>query len=100
MTERVVPSPLSPEGRPALLRGVRTKHDAVRDIWVLLAPERALKLDPVGAAVLAEVDGERSFAEITATLAEKYNAPAEQIAKDAGAFLTSLVERRMMEIRS
>lgn len=90
---------LSPEGRPSLLRGVRTKHDTVRGIWVLLAPERALKLDAIGAAVLAEVDGERSFGAITAALAEKYNAPAEQIAKDAGAFLRSLVERRMLEIR-
>jgi len=85
--------------RPVLLRGVRTKFDTVRNIWVLLAPERTLKLDQIGAAILAEVDGERSFAEITATLAEKYNAPADQIARDARAFLVSLIERRMAEVR-
>jgi pyrroloquinoline quinone biosynthesis protein D len=90
---------LADDARPALLRGVRTKFDTVRDIWVLLAPERALKLDQIGAAILAEVDGERSFAEITAVLAEKYNAPADQIARDARTFLVSLIERRMAEVR-
>lgn len=92
--------PLTPEDRPALLRGVRTKFDAVRGIWVLLAPERALKLDEIGAAILSEVDGERDFGAITARLAAKFQAPPGQIAQDAGAFLASLIERRMMEIRS
>lgn len=94
------PPAIAPESRPALLRGVRVKHDKVRDGWVLLAPERAVKLDPIGAAILAEVDGERSFAEIVAALAEKYQAPPERIATDASAFLLSLAERRMAEIRS
>lgn len=84
---------------PYLPRGVRTKFDSVRDMWVLLAPERAVKLDPIGAAILAEVDGEASLQEIAQTLAAKYNAPEDQIRKDAGAFLTSLVERRMVEVR-
>ncbi|WP_118135245.1 pyrroloquinoline quinone biosynthesis peptide chaperone PqqD [Oceanicella sp. SM1341] len=83
--------------RPRLLRGVRVKHDAVRGMDVLLAPERALKLDPIGAAILAEVDGTRSFAEIVARLAARYNAPAEQISGDARTFLVSLIERRMAE---
>lgn len=82
---------------PRLLRGVRTKFDEVRGIWVLLAPERALKLDQVGAAILAEVDGERAFGEIVDRLAETYKAPRERIAEDAGKFLTSLIERRMAE---
>lgn len=85
--------------RPALLRGVRPHFDKVRDTWVLLAPERALALDPVGAAILAETDGEASFAQIVARLAAKYNAPAEQIAGDARKFLLGLVERRMAEVR-
>ncbi|WP_425403615.1 pyrroloquinoline quinone biosynthesis peptide chaperone PqqD [Hwanghaeella sp.] len=84
---------------PFLPRGVRTKFDTVRDMWVLLAPERAVKLDPIGAAILAEVDGARTLGEIAGELAAKYNAPAEQIKKDAGAFLMSLIERRMVELR-
>ena len=55
--------------RPALLSGVRPKYDAVRETWVLLAPERTLRLDDIGHAILSEVDGETPFAEIVARLA-------------------------------
>ena len=65
---------------PFLPRGVRLHFDTVRDTWVLLAPERVLKLDAVAAAVLAELDGKRTFGEITAALAAGYNAPEAQIA--------------------
>ena len=82
---------------PRLLRGVRVKHDAVRGIDVLLAPERVLHLDAIGRAILAETDGKRSFAEIVAALAAKFDAPAERIATDARGFLDGLVERRMAE---
>ncbi len=87
------------EARPVLLRGVRTHWDKVRGNWVLLAPERALALDAIGAAILAETDGETSFAEIVGRLARKYNAPAEQIAGDARHFLMGLIDRRMLEAR-
>lgn len=82
---------------PRLLRGVRTKHDKVRGMWVLLAPERVLKLDPIGAAILEETDGKRTFDEIVARLAARYDAPPERIAGDAAEFLTTLIERRMAE---
>jgi pyrroloquinoline quinone biosynthesis protein D len=94
-----VSAALPDAARPALLRGVRTKYDSVRGSWVLLAPERALKLDPVGAAILAETDGERRFGEIVDALAAKFEAPRERIATDARAFLVSLIERRMAEAR-
>ena len=91
--------PLSPDLRPFLPRGVRIKFDSVRGIQVLMAPERVIKLDRVGALVLAEVDGQRTFGQITTALAAKFDAPAPQIAKDAGAFLAGLAERRMLEFR-
>ena len=53
--------------------------------WVLLAPERALKLDAVGQAVLAEIDGDaRASARSSTRLAERYAAPRDRIAEDAG----------------
>lgn len=67
---------------PILPRGVRLHFDRVRDKWVLLAPERAVTLDAVGHAILSEVDGTRSFGEITKTLADRYSAPLEQIVGD------------------
>ena len=88
---------LPDQSRPVLLRGVRTHWDAVRGNWVLLAPERAIALDEIGAAILAETDGKTPFAEIVERLAAKYNAPPEQIATDARRFLTALIERRMAE---
>jgi len=91
---------LPDEARPVLLRGVRTHWDKVRGTWVLLAPERALVLDEVAAAILAETDGKSSFAEIVARLAAKYNAPAERISGDARGFLCGLIARRMAEVRS
>ena len=90
---------LPDDARPVLLRGVRTHWDAVRSTWVLLAPERALALDEIGVAILAETDGETTFGEIVARLAAKYHAPPERIATDARRFLTGLIERRMGEAR-
>lgn len=83
---------------PFLPRGVRLRHCDVRKAWFLLAPERAVKLDPVGAHVLGALDGSRDFAAVVAHLAEKFDAPAERIAADAGRFLDDMRERRMVEI--
>ena len=90
---------IDPALRPALLRGVRVRRDEVRGVWALLAPERVLKLDPIAAAVLAELDGERTFGEITAALAAKYDAPEAQIAADASRLILSLTDRIMAELR-
>jgi pyrroloquinoline quinone biosynthesis protein D len=84
---------------PYLPRGVRLRHCDVREAWFLLAPERAVKLDPVGAHVLESLDGARDFAAVVAHLAAKFDAPAERIAQDAAAFLQQMRARRMVEIR-
>lgn len=84
---------------PYLPRGVRLHHDRVRGGWVLLAPERAVSLDAVAHAVLSEIDGTRSFAEITEALAAKYDASPDRIAEDAGGFLGALRSRRFLEVR-
>ncbi|MFZ5964427.1 pyrroloquinoline quinone biosynthesis peptide chaperone PqqD [Thalassococcus sp. BH17M4-6] len=85
---------------PYLPRGVRVHHDRVRDAWVLLAPERAIMLDQIGHAILSELDGERSFGAITRALADRYNAPADEIAKDSAGFLRALKDRRFLEVRA
>lgn len=84
---------------PALPRGVRLHHDRVRDAWVLLAPERAITLDAVGHAILSEIDGIRSFGEITGALAARYDAPQDQIARDSGGFLAALKARRFLDVK-
>ncbi|MEM6934007.1 MAG: pyrroloquinoline quinone biosynthesis peptide chaperone PqqD [Pseudomonadota bacterium] len=84
---------------PFLPRGVRVKHCDVRKGWYLLAPERAVKLDQIAVAILGVVDGARSFSGIVTKLAQDFDAPPETISKDACAFLTDLIKRRMVELR-
>ncbi|MDD9717401.1 MULTISPECIES: pyrroloquinoline quinone biosynthesis peptide chaperone PqqD [Dinoroseobacter] len=84
---------------PELPRGVRLHFDKVRETWVLLAPERAVTLDAIGHAILSEIDGTRSFGEITQALSDAYNAPRDQIAADSAGFLTALRNRRFLDVR-
>ncbi|SFX65092.1 pyrroloquinoline quinone biosynthesis protein D [Paracoccus pantotrophus] len=81
---------------PYLPRGVRLHDDRVRGIRVLLAPEWVIQLDPVGHAILSELDGRRSLAEVIETLCTRYDAPAEQIEGDVQEFLRGLIDRRMV----
>ena len=78
-------------GVPAFNRGFRLRHDAVRDAWVILAPERLFLLDEPAVEVLKLVDGARSVPEIVDVLAAKFNAPRETIAADTEAMLHDLV---------
>lgn len=89
---------MKPDDIPILPRGVRLHFDAVRDTWVLLAPERAVTLDPIGHAILSQVDGLRSFEDITQVLADTYNAPRDQIASDSAAFLGGLRDRLFLDL--
>ncbi|MES2665662.1 MAG: pyrroloquinoline quinone biosynthesis peptide chaperone PqqD [Pseudomonadota bacterium] len=82
---------------PLLPRGVRLHDDRVRGVPVLLGPERAVILDAIGQAILAEVDGLRTTAEIVSNLAQKYNAPAAEIAADVTAFLADLHSQRLLD---
>ena len=85
---------------PYLPRGVRLADDRVRGIRVLQAPERPMQLDAIGDAILTELDGARSMAEIVRDLAARYHAPPDQIAGDVRDFLTGLIERRMVFLRA
>ncbi len=84
---------------PFLPKGVRLKFDKTRGCWFLLAPERALKLDEIGAAILSGLEAGGSFQGLSETLAGKYGAPYDQVREDAGSFLVSLINRRMVETR-
>jgi pyrroloquinoline quinone biosynthesis protein D len=84
--------------RPYLPRGVRLRRCDVRQAWFLLAPERALRLDAIGSAILSALDGERRFAEVVARLAADYGAPPDRVAADARKFLADLMDKRMVEV--
>jgi pyrroloquinoline quinone biosynthesis protein D len=92
-------TPVAGTDVPYLPRGVRLRRCEVRDAWFLLAPERSVKLDPVGAHVLQALDGARDFAGVVDHLARRFDAPPERIAADAGRFLDDMRARRMVEVR-
>jgi pyrroloquinoline quinone biosynthesis protein D len=83
--------------RPRLPRGVKLRHDAVRQRWTLLAPERIFEVDGTAAAVLQLCDGERDLAAIVAELAARYDAPLAVIERDVIAMLGDLKAKRVLD---
>lgn len=90
---------LDPAAKPTLPRGVRLKHDAVRDEWVLLAPERMLKLNAVSVEVLKRCTGDATLAALVDDLAAAFDAPRERIALDVDAMLAGLAAKRLVDLR-
>ena len=88
----------TPAQKPRLPRGVRLKHDEVRGEWLLLAPERVLKIDAIAHAILERCDGARTIEAIVDELASIYAADRQRIDKDVRAMLASLAEKRLIEL--
>ena len=84
--------------KPRLPRGVKLRHDDVRQRWTLLAPERIFEVDGTAAAVLQLCDGERDLGRIVAELAARYSAPPAVIEKDVVAMLGDLKAKRVLDI--
>lgn len=91
-------SALAAADRPLLPRGVRLHQDGVRHMPVLLGPETALMLDGIGAAILAELDGIRDIAAISACLSARYGAPLDEVQPDVIAFLSDMAARRLVAV--
>jgi pyrroloquinoline quinone biosynthesis protein D len=82
---------------PRLPRGVRLRHDKVRNRHVLLAPERIFEVDEIGVAILQRCDG-RTFEEMLQDLSTTFEAPVEAIKPDVLAFLKGFAEKRVIEL--
>ena len=78
---------------PRLPRHVKMRHDAARDRWLILAPERVFTPDAVAVAVLKLCDGSRSVEAIANELAQAYNAPSERILADIVPLLQQLADK-------
>ena len=98
MTLDAGPQRLDHQAKPVLPRGVRLKHDAVRDEWVLLAPERMIKLNQVSVEILKRCTGLASLAGIIDDLAVAFEAPRDRIAADVEAMLGQLVTKRLVDM--
>jgi pyrroloquinoline quinone biosynthesis protein D len=83
---------------PRFRRGVRFRFDAVRDQWVLLAPEKLFQPDETATEILKLVDGVRSVGGIADDLATRFVAPRALIAADVIATLDGLAARGALEM--
>lgn len=83
---------------PAFRRGVKFRFDAVREAWVLLAPEKAFMPDETAVDLLKLVDGKRSIDAIVDDLAARFNAPREEIARDVLDTLQDLATRGAVQL--
>jgi pyrroloquinoline quinone biosynthesis protein D len=85
-------------GRPRLSRKARLKYDAIEKTFLLLSPERGLKLSDSAVEILQRCDGERTVEMIVAELAAATNAPPERVAEDVASFVEQMRKRGLVEL--
>lgn len=83
---------------PKMPRGVKLREDKARGGWTLMAPERIIKLDAIALEVLKCIDGASTVTAIVDGLAERFNAPRDQIDRDVKGLLGSLAEKRFLDL--
>ncbi len=96
-TPAAVP-PIRSDSCPRLPRGVRLVHNEAQGGWMLLAPERVFKADPIAYEILKRCTGEASFDAIVDDLVVTFNAPRERIGADVAALLQGLADKRLLEL--
>ena len=84
------------DARPWLAQGVRLVRSEAQGGFVLLAPERVFKLNPVAAAILQRCDGSKTLAQIVDDLAASYDAENERVLADTVGLLGGLIEKRLV----
>jgi pyrroloquinoline quinone biosynthesis protein D len=78
---------------PTFAIGVKFRFDAVRDAWIVLAPERLFLPDEQAIEILKLVDGTRTLGTIVDDLTARYEAPRELIAGDVETMLRDLADK-------
>jgi pyrroloquinoline quinone biosynthesis protein D len=90
--------PIPPDTRPRLPRGVRLVHNEAQGGWVLLAPERVFRADPIAAEVIKRCTGEARFEAIVDDLANTFAAPRERVLVDVTALLQGLADKKLLDL--
>jgi pyrroloquinoline quinone biosynthesis protein D len=83
--------------KPVMPPHIKMRHDAGRNRWIILAPERLFDPDEIAVEVLKLCDGKRTVADIASTLAKEYNAPLEEISADIVAMLQDLADKGVVK---
>ncbi|MET8686810.1 pyrroloquinoline quinone biosynthesis peptide chaperone PqqD [Streptomyces sp. NPDC004732] len=74
--------------RPALVRSVVLRHDRVRDVDLLVLPERVVVLRGAAGSIVGLCDGARDVEGIVAELSERH--PDAPVAEEVPCFLAQL----------
>ena len=86
------------DARPRLPHGVRLVHNEAHGGWVLLAPERVFKADPIAAEIVKRCTGQATVTAIVDDLVQAYAAPRDRVLADVSALLRQLADRRLLEL--
>src|SRR3981081_3838798 len=84
---------VSEASRPVLPRHAKLKFDEIRQVWVILAPERVLAPDEIAVEVRQLCDGVRSVGQMIDQLAARYAAERGAISTDVMAMLQDLADK-------
>ena len=82
---------------PKFPKHVKFRFNKARKEWVILAPERLVKLDPIAVEILQLVDGEKTVKIIASELSKKFNAPEETILTDVKEMLQDLSDKGFIQ---
>ncbi len=82
---------------PKFPKHVKFRFNEPRKEWVILAPERLVKLDDIAVEVLKLVDGDKTVKKISVELSKKFNAPEELILSDVKDMLQKLSDKGFIE---
>ena len=82
---------------PKFPKHVKFRFNKARKEWVILAPERLVKLDPIAVEILQLVDGEKTVKIIASELSKKFNAPEETILADVKEMLQDLSDKGFIQ---
>jgi pyrroloquinoline quinone biosynthesis protein D len=88
---------IASDARPRLPRGVRLVENEAQG-WVLLAPERVFKADPIAVEVIKRCTGEATLDQIVDDLVVAYSAPRERILTDLTMMLRGLADKKLLEL--
>ena len=86
------------DARPVLPHGVRIAQSEAHGGWVLLAPERVFKPDPIAVEIIKRCTGVATLAQIVDDLASAYAAPRERVLADTTALLAGLADKKLLEL--
>ena len=81
---------------PRLAPQIRLRFDEARQRWTLLASERVLVPDEIAVEILRLCDGVATVEGIAGTLAARFQAPPDEVARDVIEMLQDLADKGML----